>query len=443
MSSTASSTSMPVPSVSSSSALEDSNEKEIYESCPEPSFFPHGVPLDTSSALSSRVGADVLSEGSPSSGAQPTASHVRKNGVQEAVDDTAIEPTIAYETFEGKTFKTTAFDKGFYSMDKRRREYEVMPSFSLVSKQLGNTVAAKQGVRDVMNGKTARVLMGMGSTGALETPASKMSRLQQEISEMKDFVSGLLVDSTDSEHIDTRKDKQSLLPDESPSDLLHELSSLEDQIRAVTLDPVWEHAQKSGVYMIKEPEESRAASVAGAVCDDYEEVNKQLDVVGRALHMQRLIANDSKKMDEVSRDEDKVVIEQEKQSQPRSFKMGSENVAGGVCYEFYCVPSAQQFLDRSHVGQLERRISEIESLVGVRHMSSLSYPDIPTAILQLHNRLNLVDYGHLEEMLPKLKVLHTFRSLVLCPTMTPEDECAPLNVTRSFGVHMLLPSPLL
>ncbi|PHJ19527.1 hypothetical protein CSUI_006643, partial [Cystoisospora suis] len=91
-------------------------EKEVYEYIPDPALSL--APQDSESSLS------VGSSSSTTSG--PLASHHlhRPSGMRTKsvdIDDDPIEAGVAYETFRGKTYKTTQFDKGFTKQPTTRR----------------------------------------------------------------------------------------------------------------------------------------------------------------------------------------------------------------------------------------------------------------------------------------------------------------------------------
>ncbi|CAK9022691.1 unnamed protein product [Durusdinium trenchii] len=74
---------------------------------------------------------------------------------------------------------------------------------------------------------------------------------------------------------------------------------------------------------------------------------------------------------------------------------GSAHASGQVTYEIHYTPSVASISDGAKIASMESSIAEIEKQLGVLQPSN-PFPDLETAITQLHKRISLLDGQKLE-----------------------------------------------
>ncbi|CBZ55925.1 GH23102, related [Neospora caninum Liverpool] len=379
-------------------------DKEVYEYIPDPalSLAPQNSQTEELSRSTSR------------------AFRGRRNDV----DDDSIEPSVAFETFRGKTYKTTQFNQGFAKQPaanarKTRafRDYDASPEVEV-------TRVGSKGPGDGVKQLESMSIFELGNT-CFETPLGRLQRLRMEVEEMLDFVSSFIVrenvdeasledteKTTDggaagsgsrtmyTQKILTPEEKQTLLFGRDPLSLMGELDCLRMQILSVMNDPSLQRlfagvepttGKKSGTQLLLQhltQVKLNLTSVAGACSKSEEEKQPEKNANGEA---HALPAGTS--------------------TAPSA---GSASGEGTVStqYDIYCVPSLRPLLDSGRVATLERRLAQVEGRIGMSNISLLPFADLQQAVSSISQKISLLDQNKVEQLHKRTQsLLHELHAL--------------------------------
>ncbi|PFH38281.1 hypothetical protein BESB_006220 [Besnoitia besnoiti] len=393
------------PSISSS-ALNTSLEKEVYEYIPDPAV---SLAPQTSQA-------DALS------GAPVRAFRAKSCDV----DEESLEPGVAFETFRGKTYKTTQFDQGFAKQPTMRRRmtraFETMADFEL------SPAASQRGGESVQH-VSSMSIFELGNT-CFETPLGRLQRLRMEVEEMLDFVSSFIVrervnDDGDAEAKDaetnggpvlrtmytqkilTPEEKQTLLFGRDPVSLMGELDCLRMQILSVMNDPSLQRLL-AGV----EPTTGKKSG-SQLLLQHLSQVQQNLQTVASACTKEAGDAPAEQKKED-----------QEKAAEPQGDTGAARVVAGSTGstgeaanagttqYDIYCVPSLRPLLESSRVATLERRLAQVEGRIGMSSISLLPFADLQQAVTAISQKISLLDQAKIEQLHKRTQsLLHELHAL--------------------------------
>ncbi|CAK9018472.1 unnamed protein product [Durusdinium trenchii] len=112
---------------------------------------------------------------------------------------------------------------------------------------------------------------------------------------------------------------------------------------------------------------------------------------------------------------------------------GSAHASGQVTYEIHYTPSVASISDGAKIASMESSIAEIEKQLGVLQPSN-PFPDLETAITQLHKRISLLD-GQ------KLETIHKSLDKVLAEVQKVLSKKAELEGTTDKELDQKAPMP--
>nr|PIM04732.1 dynamitin [Toxoplasma gondii COUG] len=384
-------------------------DKEVYEYIPDPalSFAPQNSEADEVTRSSSRA----------------------FKGRRNDIDDESLEPSVAFETFRGKTYKTTQFNQGFAkqpSMHARKTRALRDRDFSA---DFDGCSARKGAPQDNLNHGASMSIFEMGNT-CFETPLGRLQRLRMEVEEMLDFVSSFIVrenveeGKTDTEKaaggdpssaskptytqkILTSEEKQTLLFGREPLSLMSDLDCLRMQILSVMNDPSLQRlfagvepttGKKSGTQLLLQhlsQVKMNLQAVAGACASKPEDAGEKTAGVSSA---------------EKTESGEPQADAAEKQSVSGAGQ--SEAAPGTTQYDIYCVPSLKPLLDSGRVATLERRLAQVEGRIGMSNISLLPFSDLQQAVTTISQKLSLLDQNKVEQLQKRTQtLLHELHAL--------------------------------
>eukprot|EP00922_Rhytidocystis_sp_ex-Travisia-forbesii_P043864 GHVS01065416.1.p1 GENE.GHVS01065416.1~~GHVS01065416.1.p1 ORF type:complete len:452 (+),score=131.93 GHVS01065416.1:226-1581(+) len=381
-----------LPAPADKDVFEYTHDASFHSPCPSLAQSPESAAAVRGGG---RAGSSFFLPPSPSAG-------------RDAFEESPLEPAVAFETFHGKTYKAARFDEGF-DRSRQKTEYEMVPSFSLASRQLRavrRTEKGEQADGRREEGEGLRVYLP-GGRGAeekagqalLETPAEKLRRLQAELGELKEYVA------------DTAEGGGDLQVAADPRELTAELAQLEAELRGALQDPLLKTARRKGGEDLLGSNSQWWTAVGEHQQQSFAVVANQLDTVLNALQLQTTGPTEGGVLEEpaVAAAMEAVAATDEKKTKKKPKKVtgskASEDVpTTAVRYELYSVPSMEPFLERAKLANVERRIAEVESTIGIEEISSLPYDDICSGVKDIERRLRLLQPSRIDSMAPKLKV---------------------------------------
>eukprot|EP00922_Rhytidocystis_sp_ex-Travisia-forbesii_P027165 GHVS01039848.1.p1 GENE.GHVS01039848.1~~GHVS01039848.1.p1 ORF type:complete len:545 (-),score=136.88 GHVS01039848.1:10-1599(-) len=258
-----------------------------------------------------------------------------------------LEPSVAFETFRGKTYRSTKYEDGFSISNRgRTTEYEMLPSVSLATRQLRSVRRTEKGEMGEEDDGLMVYLpqAGEGAEEAgggrreLETPAGKLMRLKKEMGELKEYVEGLSssggggreshrettaaqqrkVDDAQGESKSYEGGGKAGLRAADPGELAKELAQLEEELRGALEDPLLRIRSTVGLRPDGDLEVEEDFGSAGRIWaegavgtrggENFSVVVKQLDAVMRAMELQKQATTKGAKKGE---GDEEVVVEQE------------------------------------------------------------------------------------------------------------------------------------
>ncbi|KAF8818766.1 hypothetical protein IE077_001936 [Cardiosporidium cionae] len=351
---------MEEPSWKYNSMQQPQNEKDVYEYIPEADTL---KPNLTDSSAHFSFYARKPREGS-------------QKEVSLEILDESIEPHAAYEKFKednwasgirGNKVVSSSFLR---SVSKGRSNFEIMPSYTLSSQE-----AFIEGIHSESRRDDGT------SISQFETPLDRLSRLQNELKELYEFILPRIQKHSIEKSVDVSETKSSLrsqvdaqhsiLFGHNPTVLLNEVELLLAQVSSLQDDP-----RLKPLFEAVHPITTKGSG--------YDTVIKQLDYIAA----------------EAQGDKDGQLL-----AETHIVKEVENDEESTVTYELYNVPSMQHLLESSRVLDLEVRITEIENAIGMNKLTVLPFSDLCSAIDILSKRLTSLDLQKVEALSKRVQVL--------------------------------------